>query len=368
MVETGADKASGGRVTRPRSRWVVVTFLGVTALAVTVALPVRAFGPAPVEAVGTDGPVGSVPFVARAVGVSRGDLELRDRPGRGTVLAQVAGPATVDVAGVIRVRAGLWWRPVYWVAAEVGGMARHGFVDAKAVDLTAGQAPDLAVADADVAAMLNPAAALGPGAPPTGSALAVPASDPTATINPSTPDGALTIPWLPESVRRWEPDLVAAGARHGVDPDLLAIITLVESGGGPGAVSPSGARGLMQVMPATALDIASQRAIGGFTVDQLGAPTTAVDFGAWYLSQMLRLFGRADDPDWTESVALAAAAYNGGPGSVQRYLAGGALAAEAERYRHWVGTMWRERHDNDSAGFRSWWDAGGRRLVEAAGG
>jgi peptidoglycan DL-endopeptidase CwlO len=91
-----------------------------------------------------------------------------------------------------------------------------------------------------------------------------------------------------------------AGARHGVDPALLAAVASQESGFDPTAVSSAGARGLMQFMPATA------RSLG---VDPLD-PASAVDGAARYLAQLTRQFG---------SPELGLAAYNAGPGTVSRY-------------------------------------------------
>jgi soluble lytic murein transglycosylase-like protein len=91
-----------------------------------------------------------------------------------------------------------------------------------------------------------------------------------------------------------------AGARYGVDPSLLAAVASQESGFDAGAVSPAGAEGLMQFMPATAR---------GLGVDPLD-PTSSVNGAAKYLSGLQDRFG---------STALALAAYNAGPGAVSRY-------------------------------------------------
>jgi hypothetical protein len=176
----------------------------------------------------------------------------------------------------------------------------------------------------------------------------------------------LGIPWLPESVAAWSPGILEAGRRHAVAPELVAIVALVESGGHPEAVSPSGAVGLMQVMPATAADIARRRGIDPASVE-LTDPEQSLDFGAWYLADQLKRFGRAEDPDWRQSVAFAAAAYNGGPGSLERHVSGGTpLPAETVSYQTWVTGMWRERRDARSATFERWLAAGGWRLVDAA--
>jgi hypothetical protein len=92
----------------------------------------------------------------------------------------------------------------------------------------------------------------------------------------------------------------SAAGRHGVDASLLAAVASVESNFDAGAVSPAGAQGLMQFMPATA------RGLGVSALD----PASAVDGAARYLKQLTGQFG---------STELALAAYNAGPGTVSRY-------------------------------------------------
>lgn len=92
----------------------------------------------------------------------------------------------------------------------------------------------------------------------------------------------------------------SAAGRYGVDASLLAAMASVESSFDPGAVSPAGAQGLMQFMPATAK---------GLGVNPLD-PSSAVDGAARYLKDLTAQFG---------STELALAAYNAGPGTVNRY-------------------------------------------------
>jgi peptidoglycan DL-endopeptidase CwlO len=103
-----------------------------------------------------------------------------------------------------------------------------------------------------------------------------------------------------------------AAGRHGVDASLLAAVASQESGFDSQAVSPAGAQGLMQFMPATA---------AGLGVNPLD-PSSAIDGAARYLSSLTRQFG---------STELALAAYNAGPGSVSRY-GGIPLFAETQNY------------------------------------
>ncbi len=178
---------------------------------------------------------------------------------------------------------------------------------------------------------------------------------------PSAVDHRVAIPWLPTSVARYARMLDEASVRHGVDANLLAIVVLVESGGDPTAVSPSGATGLMQIMPATGADIAQRRGIGGHIDQHLFDPAYNIDFGAWYLSRQLRRFWTGEP---ASTVDRAAAAYNGGPGRLNRHLKSGKpLPAETARYRQWVGGMWRERYSPASRTYAAWWQAGGGRLV-----
>jgi soluble lytic murein transglycosylase-like protein len=147
---------------------------------------------------------------------------------------------------------------------------------------------------------------------------------------------------LPPAVARWMPQLTAAGQRHGVDPDLLAIVTMVESGGDPQAESPTGALGLMQVMPATARRIATERHLE--PIADLRDPEVNVDYGAFYLAAQLREHGAGEASPSDRTVELAAAAYNGGEDAVRAHLAEGKpLSDETVRYKDRVLTLWRQR-------------------------
>lgn len=105
---------------------------------------------------------------------------------------------------------------------------------------------------------------------------------------------------VPSGGARFEASFREAGARHGVDPALLAAVAWTESNFNPQAVSHAGALGLMQIMPGTA---------EGLGVDPRD-PVQAIDGAARYLRQQLDRFG---------DVRLALAAYNAGPGAVQKY-------------------------------------------------
>ena len=141
----------------------------------------------------------------------------------------------------------------------------------------------------------------------------------------------LQIAWLPPSITQWQEFIEDAAERHGVSADVLALMLLVESHGEAQATSSGGARGLMQVMPKTGQAIAEERGISNFDTAQLFDPEINIDFGAWYLAQMMRRF--SEQPSRSQELAISA--YNAGPGSVAAYLSGaGSLPAETVGYKN----------------------------------
>lgn len=163
----------------------------------------------------------------------------------------------------------------------------------------------------------------------------------------------LSVRWLPADLVPYEAAMREAAERHGVDPALVAIVTLVESLGDPQAQSPGGARGLMQLMPGTAASIAAERQLAAHTDDRLFEPAYNLDLGVWYLAQQLAAFGAGVVDE--RSVELAAVAYNGGPKLARDYLEGSAtLWPETARYRDLVVALWRDRARAESPTFTAW--------------
>lgn len=96
-------------------------------------------------------------------------------------------------------------------------------------------------------------------------------------------------------------DLIETVAlKHGVDPELVHAVVLAESNYQPRAKSPVGARGLMQVMPATAKDLG---------INNLYDPQNNLEAGVRYLKFLLARF----------DLKRAIAAYNAGPANVRKY-------------------------------------------------
>ncbi len=93
-----------------------------------------------------------------------------------------------------------------------------------------------------------------------------------------------------------------AAARFSVDEPLIRAVIHAESAYQPDAISPKGARGLMQLTPDTQAEL---------QVEDPFHPESNIDGGTYYLSQMLAEF----DGD----LELASAAYNAGPAAVKRY-------------------------------------------------
>lgn len=137
-------------------------------------------------------------------------------------------------------------------------------------------------------------AAAGAAAPASFSAALAAAQAPGATTS--------TVPTGPVSGTPYAAEINAAAARHGLDPALLRGLIKQESGFNPNARSGAGAVGLTQLMPGTAASLG---------VTDPSDPAQAIEGGAKYLAQQMKTFGG--------DVEKALAAYNAGPGNVQKY-------------------------------------------------
>jgi soluble lytic murein transglycosylase-like protein len=124
--------------------------------------------------------------------------------------------------------------------------------------------------------------------------------DPPASLVPAAATAVAPASNVPELI-------TAAGTQHHIDADLLASIIRAESGFHANAVSRTGARGLMQLMPGTAHQLG---------VNDAFRPDQNIAGGTTYLDQLL---DRYDPHNDTHGLALALAAYNAGPAAVDRY-------------------------------------------------
>ncbi|HOL72224.1 MAG TPA: lytic transglycosylase domain-containing protein, partial [Bryobacteraceae bacterium] len=144
----------------------------------------------------------------------------------------------------------------------------------------------------------------------------------TVTVAPGAASGAS----VSEVVREAVSDYVdEAAERYQVDPLLVRSVIAVESNYNPLAVSPKGARGLMQLMPATARRL---------NVKDSFDALQNIDGGVRYLKYLLTVFGD-EDP------RLALAAYNAGEGAVIKH-GGVPPYRETRQYVERVGRMYEE--------------------------
>lgn len=119
-------------------------------------------------------------------------------------------------------------------------------------------------------------------------------------------------------VDRW---VARAAQTWHVDPDLVRAVIWVESRFAPKAKSPAGARGLMQLMPQTASALAQRL---GRARPNPYDPEFNIDAGTYYLHELI---ARYDG-----EVELALAAYNAGPGNVDRWRREGGLPPHSLEY------------------------------------
>lgn len=164
---------------------------------------------------------------------------------------------------------------------------------------------------------------------------------------PDTVAASQLAPFFAPSVLRWEEQILAWAAAHGLDPNLAATVMQIESCGDPGALSSAGAMGLFQVMP---YHFASDE-------DSYEPDTNALR-GLGYLARSLEAFD-GDAP-------MALAGYNGGINGASRPPS--QWATETLRYKYWGENIYA-----DAAAGRShspvldeWLAAGGASLCAQA--
>ena len=106
----------------------------------------------------------------------------------------------------------------------------------------------------------------------------------------------------------------ASSARFGVDVLVVEAIMREESRFRVEDVSGAGAVGLMQLMPATARWVAEQANMAGDSADRTDEPAVNIALGTWYIRHLLDRFDG--------NIVFAVAAYNAGPGNVDKWVQG----------------------------------------------
>lgn len=112
--------------------------------------------------------------------------------------------------------------------------------------------------------------------------------------------------------REYSEYVTAYSQKYGVPETLVFSVIRTESSFDSGAVSSAGAVGLMQLLPDTFTWLTDEILFEHLETGMLYDPETNIRYGTYYLSRLYDRYGRWD---------LALAAYNGGPGNVDKWLA-----------------------------------------------
>lgn len=117
--------------------------------------------------------------------------------------------------------------------------------------------------------------------------------------------------WLLAYPQAYWTSVTASSRKYGMDPYFVAAIMREESQFRAEALSPAGARGVMQVMPSTGEWVARSAGITGFDRTRLYDPDMNIGLGTWYLAHLAKKF--------QGNLVLVSAAYNAGPEPVQSW-------------------------------------------------
>ena len=111
---------------------------------------------------------------------------------------------------------------------------------------------------------------------------------------------------------KYENQIVKYSQRYNVDPCLVAAVIKAESNFNEKAISNTGAYGLMQIMPDTALWIAKNMKLEDFKEEQSFDTEINIAMGCWYIHDL--------NSEFNGDLELVLAAYNGGRGNVKKWL------------------------------------------------
>ena len=111
----------------------------------------------------------------------------------------------------------------------------------------------------------------------------------------------------------YQNEIVTYARRNNMDPFLVAAVIKNESEFKPGAVSPVGAIGMMQIMPETGEWIAGQMGMKDYSIHSLYNPGINIRMGCWYLSELKYEF--------KDNLLLMLMAYNAGRGNTHGWMA-----------------------------------------------
>lgn len=117
--------------------------------------------------------------------------------------------------------------------------------------------------------------------------------------------------WTLVYPRAYWDDVTQQARTFKVDPYLVASVMRQESVFNPDALSSAGARGLMQIMPATAEELVARLRLPAPTLEQLHEPAVSIALGTQYLASLLQRY--------QGNIVLTLAAYNAGPGRASRW-------------------------------------------------